>query len=95
MPAGPKDGESRNDDASGDRGIGGHVQKRAANIEIAFASGHKHQRGCGVDSDAEKRNPNHGARGDVSRSIEAAYRFPCDRADRYEQENCIKQRGQN
>jgi hypothetical protein len=57
------------------------VQKSAADVEIALATRHEHQRSRGIDCDAEKRNPDDGSRRDLSRIVKPPQSFPSDRAD--------------
>src|SRR6266446_10247075 len=70
------------------------MQERAANIEIAFPTRGKHQRGQCVDSDANNRNPNNGAGPDLSRIVETTQCFPCNCADGDKQKNRVEQRRQ-
>ena len=46
------------------------MQKSAADIEIALATRHEHQRSRGIDCDTEKRNPDDGSRRDFGGIVE-------------------------
>src|SRR4029077_18523736 len=71
------------------------MQKSAADIEIALATRHEHQRSRGIDCDTEKRNPDDGSRRDLSRIVKPLQRLPSDRANGDKKKDRIKQRRQN
>jgi hypothetical protein len=95
MPACEKNRQPSYDDSGRDGGVRRHMQKSAADIEIAFATRHEHQRSRGIDCDTEKRNPDEGSRRDFGGIVEAPQSFPCDRTHRDKKKDCIKQRRQN
>jgi len=73
-------------------GIGRHVQKRAADIQIALAAAHEHECGGRIDDDANTGDDDHRRRGDRARLEEAAEGLQRDRPNRDEKKDGIEQR---
>lgn len=95
VPAGGEDDEAGDHDACGDGSVGGHVEEGAADIEVALPAGHEHEGGDAIDEDAEGGDPGHGASGDFGGGAEALDGFPEDAADADEEEQGIKEGGED
>jgi hypothetical protein len=94
-PAGDHDHQRRGDHAKRHAGVGRHVQIGAADIEIAVAAAHEHQRGATIDENTKRRNPDHGRTRHHRRLAQTIDRFDRDAADRDQQQTGIEQRGQD
>ena len=75
------------------RGIAGHMEKCAAQIDIVVPPAHEHQCGDSVDRDADGSNDHHHSGIDRMGIEQATDRFERDRAQGDQQQRGIGQRG--
>ena len=95
MPARHHDDEARQHHAEGNRRVACHVQKRAADIEVAVAPAQEKYRRARIDDDADGGDDHHQFPGDRLRFEEALDRAQRNRARRHQQEHGVEQRREN
>ena len=91
-PAEPEHADAGEHGAQRDGRVGHQVQEGAAAVEVLVMAAAHEPRGAEVDRDADRGDHDHWQRRDLRRRVEAAHRFPGERAGEADQQQGVGQR---
>ena len=95
VPTREPDENSSQNHAERNPGVGSHMQKRAADVEVMVSATHEKQGGGRVDGHAQRGDGNHACARNYSWGEQPLYGFPSNRSHGREQQQGVEERGQD